>query len=136
MARSHGVVVQLGQLPQGRFTSRGGRDAVERAIVNLLRNSIQHSPTNGKVEVSGRLDPQGFVVTVADSGTRLTDTEGQAFTAAGQIQAKSVPHGRYSRGLGLYSAGLAAAAGRATVRTAQPPSGMLNAFELVIDLAQ
>jgi signal transduction histidine kinase len=135
MARSHGVVVQMGQLPEGQFTSRGARDAVSRAMVNLLRNSIQHSPPNGKVMVSGRVDPEGFVVTIADNGTRLANTEGQAFTAAGQVQAKSVPHGRYSRGLGLYSAGLAAAAGRATVRTAQPPPGMLNAFDLVIDVA-
>jgi signal transduction histidine kinase len=134
MARSHGVTVELPEVPDGTFVSRGARDAVERAIVNLLRNSIQHSPSGGTVKVWGRSDSKGFVVTIADSGSRLTSPSDEVFTAAGQLQAKSVPFGRYSRGLGLYCAGLAAAAGHSTVRTAAPPPGTTNAFELVVEL--
>ena len=135
MAESHGVRIELEPLPHENPLSRGSRDALERALSNLLRNSVQHSPSNAAVKVSGRRDQKSFVVTIADSGTRLPSSTGAlAFTAVGQVQAKSVPNGRYSRGLGLYCAGLAAAAGRAEVRIAAPPAGMTNAFELAIEL--
>jgi signal transduction histidine kinase len=133
MAQSHGVRVELEQLPDGVMVAKGGRDVLERAVTNLLRNSVQHSPSNGTVRVSGRVDVNRFVVRFSDSGTRLPASDDTAFTAAGQVQAKSVPKGRYSRGLGLYCAGLAAAAGHATVRTIEPPPGATNAFELVIE---
>lgn len=135
MAQSHGVRIDLEPLPEGKTLSRGTKESLERAFANLLRNSVQHSPTNGAVRVSGRHDGGVFVVSIADSGTRLpSDGSGQAFTAAGQVRAKSIPNGRYSRGLGLYCAGLAAIAGRASVRSVEPPPGMNNAFELAIEL--
>jgi signal transduction histidine kinase len=135
MAQSHGVRIDVEPLPSDRPLSRGAREPLERALANLLRNSVQHSPANGAVKVSGRSDPDVFVVTIADSGTRLPpDIGDQAFTAAGQVHAKSIPNGRYSRGLGLYCAGLAAFAGRASVRSVDPPEGMNNAFELAIEL--
>jgi signal transduction histidine kinase len=135
MAQSHGVRVDVEPLPEGRPVSRGTREPLERALANLLRNSVQHSPANATVRVSGRSAPDVFVVTIADSGTRLpVDIGDHAFTAAGQVHAKSIPNGRYSRGLGLYCAGLAALAGRATVRSVDPPAGTSNAFELVIEL--
>lgn len=133
MAQSHGVKVELGELPPGIVAAKGGRDPLERAIANLLRNSVQHSPANGTVHVSGRLASKSFVVTISDSGARLPPGEEAPFTAAGQVQAKSAPTGRYSRGLGLYCAGLAAAAGHAVVRAIEPPPGARNAFELAIE---
>lgn len=135
MAQSHGVRVDVDPLPEGKALSLGTRESLERALANLLRNSVQHSPTNGTVKVSGRCDAGLFVVTIADSGTRLpSDATGQPFTALGQVQAKSIPNGRYSRGLGLYCAGLAALASHASVRSVEPPPGMTNAFELAIEL--
>jgi K+-sensing histidine kinase KdpD len=129
------VRIDVDPLPEEKILSRGTRESLERAMANLLRNSVQHSPTNGAVKVSGRRDPGVFVMTIADSGTRLpTDASGQAFTAVGQVRAKSIPNGRYSRGLGLYCAGLAALAARASVRSAEPPAGTTNAFELAIEL--
>jgi signal transduction histidine kinase len=135
MAQSHGVRVDVEPLPEGRTMSRGSPEVLERALANLIRNSVQHSPANGTVKVSGRCVRDAFVVTVADSGTRLPpDIGDDAFTAVGQVHAKSIPNGRYSRGLGLYCAGLAALAGRASVRSVEPPAGMNNAFELAIEL--
>jgi signal transduction histidine kinase len=135
MAQSHGVRVDVEPLPAGKSLSRGTREPLERALANLVRNSVQHSPPNGTVKVSGRCVPDVFIVTVADRGTRLpADIGDDAFTAVGQVQAKSIPNGRYSRGLGLYCAGLAALAGRASVRSVEPPEGMNNAFELAIEL--
>lgn len=134
MAKSHGVALELAPLSAGPLLSRGGRDLLERALANLLRNSVQHSPPGATVKISGRRDPGGFAVLIADSGSRLSSEGVSPFTAAGQVQAKSVPHGRYSRGLGLYCAGLAAAVAHCTLRMAEPPTGMNNAFEIVIEL--
>jgi len=58
------------------------------------------------------------------------------FTPQGQIGAKSAPAGRYSRGLGLLSAALAAAAAKATVRVVPAPRGSGNAFELAFPRSQ
>jgi signal transduction histidine kinase len=135
MAQSHGVRIEVARMPEGKPLSRGTRDALERALANLLRNSVQHSPPNGTVKVAGRSEADRFVVIIADSGTRLpSDIGDRAFTATGQVHAKSVPNGRYSRGLGLYCAGLAAAAARASVRSVEPPTGMNNAFEIAIEI--
>jgi len=136
MAQSHGVHVELAELPGGTAAARGARDPLERAITNLLRNSVQHSPPNGTVRVSGRREPKSFVVTITDSGARLPAGDDVPFTAAGQVQAKSAPTGRYSRGLGLYCAALAAAAGHAVVRSIEPTAGAKNAFELSIETAR
>jgi len=134
MAQSHGVRIQLEPLPRGAAVSRGARELLDRAITNLVRNSVQHSPTKGTVTVSARLDATGFVVTIADNGSRLpTSGNDLAFTATGQVRTKSTPNGRYSRGLGLYCAGLAAAASHAAVRIVDPPPGANNAFEIAIE---
>lgn len=132
-AKSHGVRIAVSPMPEERPVSRGPREPLERAIANLLRNSVQHSPGGGVVMISGRCEPGSFVVTIADAGSCLpASIGGTAFTAIGQVQAKSVPNGRYSRGLGLYCAGLAAAAAHAEVRSVEAPPGASNAFELVI----
>lgn len=134
MARSHSVEVDLVPLPAERVTGHGARDLLIRALSNLLRNSIQHSPSGEVVRVSLRIDGHSAVVLVEDQGTPLSAAvRVSAFTAMGQTGSKSVPSGRYSRGLGLYCAALAAAAAQATVRAVEPSRGQGNAFELSID---
>jgi len=131
MAESHNVTVQVkpsaGEPPQ----TEGPRELFGRAIGNLLRNSIQHSPSGATVLVSVRKEAAGAVVLVEDTGVSLPDAmRANVFTPAGQIGAKSAPAGRYSRGLGLLCAALAAAAARAKVRVVAPPESVGNAFEL------
>jgi signal transduction histidine kinase len=133
MAQSHNVEIDLAAPPAERVTAHGARDLVARALANLLRNSIQHSPSGATVRVSFDADSKQVVVRVEDRGTALSGAvRTSAFTAMGQVGSKSVPHGRYSRGLGLYCAALAAAAARAAVRAVEPPQGQGNAFELVL----
>ena len=50
------------------------------------------------------------------------------------MSAKGQVGARYSRGIGLYAARLAAEASGAEVRAVAPPSGSGNAFELSIAL--
>lgn len=95
------------------------RDMLQRALSNLIRNAIQHAGETGKVTVRARRDGAEVVVSVMDSGVPLSSDMGeQAFTAEGQLSTKNISGGRYSRGLGLYAARIAADVAGATVRGA------------------
>jgi signal transduction histidine kinase len=143
MGQSHGVqIVTSPPLAAGNYGDTN-RELLFRALGNLVRNSIQHSSPGASVWVSATATPEQISIVVTDCGSSLGGLEGSVFTALGQLASKSVPHGRYSRGLGLYSAGIAAAAAGATVRViaAQAPAGAAfqgpgNAFELVVPRAK
>lgn len=94
------------------------RDMLLRSLSNLIRNAIQHAGETGKVMVKARREGAEVFVSVADSGVPLAREMGeQAFTAEGQLSTKNVSGGRYSRGLGLYAARIAADVAGARVRT-------------------
>jgi signal transduction histidine kinase len=134
MAGSHGVCLTLKDGPRPPAGS-GARDLLFRALANLVRNSIQHSPSGGLVEVHVEARGVEIAIVVRDSASTLPQSiSDTAFTAAGQVASKSVPHGRYSRGLGLYCAALAAAAcgARVAARNGGEPG---NSFELVVPRA-
>lgn len=44
------------------------RNAIAQALANLLDNALKYTPENGKILIEGRSQPQGFEITVADSG--------------------------------------------------------------------
>jgi signal transduction histidine kinase len=133
MAGSHGVELATTPASPGLFFAFGSRDLLSRALANLLRNSIQHAAAGTTISVSVRLMPQEVVVQVHDTGVPLPSAvRSSAFTAAGQIASKSVPNGRYGRGLGLYCASLAALSAHASVRAVELPPGTGNLFELVV----
>jgi signal transduction histidine kinase len=130
MAESHNVSVVVSPVSDDAATE-GSRDLLGRALANLLRNSIQHSPGGASVRISIRRDDAGLAVLLEDTGVSLPEAiRATVFTPQGQIGAKSAPAGRYSRGLGLLSASLAAQAARATVHVVPAPRGSGNAFEL------
>ncbi|HEY4157775.1 MAG TPA: ATP-binding protein [Polyangiaceae bacterium] len=107
------------------------RDMLGRALGNLIKNAIQHAH-EGPVRVSLRLDGESAIVRVEDQGMPISaELTEQAFTAAGQLSAKNAIGGRYSRGLGLFAARVAASSARATIRSiAVKETG--NAFELLV----
>ncbi len=106
------------------------RDMLLRALSNLIRNAIQHAGESGKVTVRAARSGQELVVGVTDSGVPLSkDMIEQAFTAEGQLSTKNISGGRYSRGLGLYAARIAAGVAGASVRRAQEPKA---SFELCV----
>lgn len=93
------------------------REMTLRALSNLIRNAVQHAGESGKVTVRASRSGGELVVAVTDSGMPLSREVGeQAFTAEGQLATKNVSGGRYSRGLGLYAARVAAGVAGATVR--------------------
>jgi K+-sensing histidine kinase KdpD len=132
MAQSHSVKVELKPLT-ARAMGKGVREPLTRALANLLRNAIQHSPASTTVRVALRDGADQWSVLIEDEGVPLAPlVRSSAFTAAGQVGSKTVPNGRYSRGLGLFCASLASTAAGATAHAIDPPRGAGNAFELLV----
>lgn len=129
-ARSHGLKLELD--PKSRqlhVTVDVGRELATRALANLIRNGIQHAPPSTTVHVSAAVEGQNVCVYVKDSGTPLTDDLVEtAFTAEGQVAGKVRSNTRYSRGMGLYCARIAARLCGADVRVVPTPKG--NTFQL------
>jgi two-component system, NarL family, sensor histidine kinase BarA len=108
------------------------RDMLQRSLSNLIRNAIQHAGETGKVTVRAAREGAELVISVTDSGVPLaSDVAEQAFTAEGQLSTKNVSGGRYSRGLGLYAARIAASVAGASVRGGTAPSPEAR-FELCV----
>jgi len=117
-ADSYRVVLEVDAESAGDLRGFANRDMLLRALSNLIRNAIQHAGETGKVSVRAARVGSGLVVGVDDSGAPLAKDMGDAaFTALGQLSTKNVSGGRYSRGLGLYAARIAAGIAGASVRS-------------------
>lgn len=127
-AESYRVNLHVDADSAGDMRALANRDMLMRALCNLIRNSIQHAGESGKVSVRAVRDGAQLVVAVTDSGIALAPEVGeQAFTAEGQLSTKNVSGGRYSRGLGLYAARIAAGIAGASVHPSRDADGR---FEL------
>jgi two-component system sensor histidine kinase BaeS len=129
-AESYRVTLEVDAESGAALRVIANRDMLQRALSNLIRNAIQHAGETGKVTVRARREGAQALVSVVDSGMPLSRDMGeQAFTAEGQLSTKNTSGGRYSRGLGLYAARIAADVAGATVRGA---AGEAARFELCI----
>src|SRR6478609_6210025 len=135
LAVSYGVRLEFTPTADADVKLATSREMLGRALGNLIKNGIQHAQDGIPVRVSARGEHSRVVVLVEDGGARVMgEYEEKAFTAEGQVTAKGQVGARYSRGIGLYAARLAAEASGAEVRAVAPPSGTGNAFELSIAL--
>ncbi len=130
-ADSYRVTLEIDAESGVELRAVASRDMLQRALSNLVRNAIQHAGENGKVLVQARRDGQQVIVSVSDTGVPLADeSKEQAFSAQGQLSTKNASGGRYSRGLGLYAATIAADIAGASVRSVP---GTRASFELCIN---
>jgi len=87
--------------------------------------------------VTASAEGQSVCVQVRDAGAALTDDNREsAFTALGQVAAKTRSNSRYSRGMGLYCARLAASLCGAEIRVLSDASGSGNTFQLSLPQVQ
>ncbi len=122
-AESYRVNLDVDAESAGSLRAVANRDMLLRSLSNLIRNAIQHAGETGKVTVRASQEEAELIIRVTDSGTPLSAEMGdQAFTAEGQLSTKNVSGGRYSRGLGLYAARIAARVAGATVRGDTAPA--------------
>ncbi len=135
-ATSHGVELVVDPGLESLATRvQAHRDMLGRALGNLLHNAIQHGGAAAPVRVSACEEDGRAYVRVVDGGTPLAEELRESgFSAVGQLSSKGLGAGRYGRGIGLYSARVAAHAASATVRWFQPDSGG-NGFELSLAIA-
>ena len=70
VARARGVTLdqQLGEAPLVRCSP----DQVERVLLNLLTNALQHTPSDGAIAVRLNADDDHVTVSVEDTGSGLT----------------------------------------------------------------
>jgi signal transduction histidine kinase len=116
-AESYRVNLEVDVESAAGMRGSANRDMLMRSLCNLIRNAIQHAGETGKVTVRAWREETNVVLSVTDSGVPLARDMGeQAFTAEGQLSTKNISGGRYSRGLGLYAARIAADVAGATVR--------------------
>jgi signal transduction histidine kinase len=132
-AGSHGLLIEVAEgTPRVSAMIAAPRELLVRALSNLIRNSVQHAPPASTVRVSA-LSADGFAeVVVEDRGLPIPQAlHDSAFSAAGQVEGKSRSNCRYSRGLGLLSARLAATlcGGRIVVGGSEGIEG--NRFRLI-----
>lgn len=111
------------------------REMISRALGNLVFNSIQNGGTSAPIVITIAAEGDQGLVRIVDGGPIISDAlRRTAFTAEGQLSCKGDPRGRYSRGLGLYAASVAAKLAGAEARSVPPLDGM-NVFELGARLA-
>jgi signal transduction histidine kinase len=136
LAQSHRVSVELE--PGAKDVAlrvNTNRDMLVRCLGNLVKNAIQHAAESA-VAIGVRQEAGKAIVMVRDGGALLDLGLGESpFTAPGQVACKHAAGGRYSRGLGLFSATVAARAAGATLDAVAPRSGAGNQFELSLGLA-
>jgi signal transduction histidine kinase len=130
IAQSYGVRVEFEAERQGGPRVLAHREMISRALGNLLFNSIQHGGTTEPVRLSLAVEGGQGVVRISDGGALISDAlRESAFTADGQLSCKGDPQGRYSRGLGLFAASVAAMLGGAAVKSLDAANDR-NVFEL------
>jgi signal transduction histidine kinase len=133
IARSHGSQIQVS--PEALATDvhvRSNREMLERSLTNLVCNAVQHGGGE-TIHVGMRVDKLECLFTVSDRGSPIAeDLRDSAFSARGQVAAKSISGGRYSRGLGLFVATITAEAAGARIRATEDGNG--NVFTLFVPL--
>lgn len=129
VASSYGVQITFEGAAQRQVRLLAHREMLARALANLLFNAIQHGGSKTAIAVSVAVSGTSATVVISDSGPPLSEElRATAFTAPGQLVSKSESYGRYSRGLGLFAATIAAGLAGAEVRAFGGNEG--NAFEL------
>ncbi|MEO8902438.1 MAG: HAMP domain-containing sensor histidine kinase [Polyangiaceae bacterium] len=133
LAASYSVRVEFAPSADADVKLVTSREMLGRALGNLVKNGIQHAQDGVPVRVSVRVEGPRVVLLVEDGGAPVAaDLHDAAFTAEGQVSVKGLVGARYSRGVGLYAARLAAEAAGAQVRAVPAASGSGNAFELSV----
>jgi len=81
---------------------KGDKEKIRRILVNLISNSVQHTPKNGEITVSVHRDPEAkrIIFEVADTGMGIPrEAFGNIFEKFNQSKIRKT--GKLSTGLGL-----------------------------------
>ena len=120
--------------PVAEATVLGDRDRLAVALDALLENAVAHTMPHDRIEVSARLEDAGVVLTVADSGSGIQDSDlrriFQRFARA--EPSRSRPTGGLGLGLAIVQAIAEAHGGSVSVEST---FGHGSEFEVYLPLA-
>ncbi len=74
LARSHGLRFTV-DVPESAIPVQGDADALRRALLILMDNAAKYTPEGGSVEVKAAAQNGSAVVSVADNGIGIADTD-------------------------------------------------------------
>ena len=133
IARSHGGRLNIPRELLGNdIYVRSNREMLSRVLGNLVSNSIQYGG-GAAIGIALHVQDSVCLFNISDGGAPvLQELRETAFTAIGQVAAKNKGGGRYSRGLGLFAASIAADAAGATIRALEEDGH--NMFEVSVPL--
>jgi signal transduction histidine kinase len=99
LARNAGVQLRL-DIPPAIPCLRGDAEKLQRVLVNLISNAVQHTPAGGEVIVRARADQARVTFEVADTGSGIApDACSGIFEKYSQKSLRKI--GKVSTGLGL-----------------------------------
>jgi signal transduction histidine kinase len=101
MAVEAGVKIRINVAADVTFF-KGDKEKIRRILVNLISNSVQHTPQNGEITVSVHRDPEAkrIIFEVADTGMGIPkEAFGNIFEKFNQSKIRKT--GKLSTGLGL-----------------------------------
>lgn len=97
LTKNHRISVHC----DGAETVTADQDILERIIVNLLMNSLQHTPEGGEIELAAATEKNWVRITVTDTGPGIPpEFHEKIFQKFGRIATRDVERGS-SAGLGL-----------------------------------
>lgn len=120
---------------EGAAAVRGSPELLHRAIENVVRNGIRHTPRGGRVSVIGRPDEnrRGLVISILDQGpgvaAGMLDAIFEPFFRSGKAK------GRDGHGLGLAIAKRIVESHGGTIRAANRKTGGLR-VEIALPVTQ
>ena len=105
---------------------RGNAELLHRAIENIVRNAVKHTPPGSRVEIDLAPGSEQVIVRVADAGPGVADAELKSifvpFFRGSSAEANNSPDGH---GLGLAISQRVVEAHQGTISAANRPSGGL-----------
>jgi signal transduction histidine kinase len=118
---AEGYAVQMSFTRTGEMAIRADADQLERALVNLVKNAIEHSPPGATVCVRVESDQRGARIEVRDSGEGISEEElPHVFERFYRAKASTFRE-RGGSGLGLAIAKWIVEAHRGTIRIDSNP---------------
>jgi two-component system sensor histidine kinase CiaH len=119
LAEEHGVTLQATIGAQPRLSIDG--DQLQRAVANVIKNAIEHTPSGGRVDVDLRTDGDHVVIVVRDTGAGIAAEElphiFERFYQADSTRAS----GGAGSGVGLAIAAWVVESHRGTIEAASEP---------------
>ncbi len=67
--------IDLNYIPSATYLINGSQSALERAVLNILQNSIEHTPANGSINLDVKKDGTTVMICIKDTGHGIKNSD-------------------------------------------------------------